>query len=49
MSLSDSGPIIACPVTINYLELILNFIENLKKFSLEKNIEFKKIFKFWVS
>jgi len=38
MSLSDSGPIIACPVTINYLELILNFIENLKKFSLEKNI-----------
>jgi hypothetical protein len=40
MLLKDSGPIIACPLTYNYIDMAYNFIENLKKFNLEKNIYF---------
>jgi len=41
MTLSNNGPVIACPVTVNYIEMAYNFIENLKKFSLDKNIYFQ--------
>lgn len=40
MFLSSTGPIICCPITFNYKELALNFIENLKQFDLHKNIYF---------
>ena len=41
MHLQNNGPVISCPLTYNYIELAYNFIENLKKFSLEKNIFFQ--------
>lgn len=41
MHLQNKGPVISCPITYNYIELAYNFIENLKKFSLEKNIFFQ--------
>jgi len=40
MLLHVKGPIIACPITFNYVEMAYNFIENLKMFDLNKNIFF---------